>query len=91
MQQSRDSSVGIATGWTIEVRFPERPVIFLFFTAPRPFLRPTHRPMQWAPGARSPMVKRPGREAVHSPRSSAEVKNGRVILLIPDKSSWRGA
>jgi len=30
----------------------------------------THPPIQWVPG-----VKRPGREADHSPPSSAKVKN----------------
>jgi len=30
---------------------------------------------QWIPGALSPGVKRPGREADHSPSSSAEMKN----------------
>jgi hypothetical protein len=37
-----------------------------------------------------PVVKRPGREADHSPTSSAEVKNGDVPPL-PHTSSWRCA
>jgi hypothetical protein len=41
----------------------------------RPALRPTQTPIQWVPGALSLGVKRPGREADHSPLSSAEVKN----------------
>jgi hypothetical protein len=36
---------------------------------------PTQSPIQWVPGALSLEVKRPGREADHSPLSSAEVKN----------------
>jgi hypothetical protein len=32
-------------------------------------------PIQWVPGTLSPRVKRPGREADHSPPSSAEVMN----------------
>jgi hypothetical protein len=37
-------------------------------------LGPTHSPIQWVPGALSLGVKRPGREADHSPPSSGEVK-----------------
>jgi hypothetical protein len=49
--------------------------IFLFATAFRPALGPTQPPVQWVPGALSPGVKRPGREANQSPPSSVEVKN----------------
>jgi len=38
-------------------------------------LVPTQPLIQWVPGALSLGVKRPGREAHHSPPSSAEVKN----------------
>jgi hypothetical protein len=34
----------------------------------------TQPPIQWVPGALSPGVKRPGREADHSPPTSAGVK-----------------
>jgi hypothetical protein len=36
-------------------------------------------------------VKRPGREAEHSPPSSAAVENSRSIPPFPHTSSWRGA
>jgi hypothetical protein len=49
--------------------------IFLFTPASRTALAPTQPPIQWVPGAFSLGVKRPGREADHSPPSSAEVKN----------------
>jgi hypothetical protein len=49
--------------------------IFLFTTASRTALEPTQSPIQWVPEAFSLGVKRPGREADHSPPSSAEVKN----------------
>jgi hypothetical protein len=49
--------------------------IFLFTTASRPALGPTQPPIQWVLGSLSLRVKRPGREANHSPPSSAEVKN----------------
>jgi hypothetical protein len=53
----------------------ERLGILLFTIASRPALEPTHPPIQWAPGSLSLEVKRPLREAHHSPPSSAEVKN----------------
>jgi hypothetical protein len=66
-----------ATGWTIGVLgFDSRwgLGIFLFTTASRTALGPTQPPIQWVPGALSLGVKRSGREADHSPPSSAEVK-----------------
>jgi hypothetical protein len=47
----------------------------LFPTASRPTLEPTQLPIQRESGAPNPEIKRPGREADHSPPSSAEVKN----------------
>jgi hypothetical protein len=47
---------------------------FLFSTSSRPALGSTQPPIQWVPGALSPRVKRPEREAHHSPPTSAEVK-----------------
>jgi hypothetical protein len=44
------------------------------------------------PGALSLRVKRPGREADHSPSSSAEIKEGvELYLHSPNTPSWRGA
>jgi hypothetical protein len=48
--------------------------ISLFITASRTALGPTQPPIQWVPGTLSLGVKRPAREADHSPPSSAEVK-----------------
>jgi hypothetical protein len=48
--------------------------IFPFTTASRTALGPTQPPIQWVRGALSLGVKRPGREADHSPPSSVEVK-----------------
>jgi hypothetical protein len=67
-----------APGWTIGVLgFDSRQGlgIFLFTTVSRTALGPTHPPIQWVPGALSLRLKRPGREADHSPQSSAEIKN----------------
>jgi hypothetical protein len=46
----------------------------LFTTASRTALEPTQSPIQWVPEALSLGVKRPEREADHSPPSSAAVK-----------------
>jgi hypothetical protein len=46
-----------------------------FTTASRSDLRPTQPPIQWTAGALSAGVKRPRREADHSPSPSAEFKN----------------
>jgi len=49
--------------------------IFLFATGSTLALGPIHPPVHWVWGALSPGVKRPGREAGHSPPASAEAKN----------------
>jgi hypothetical protein len=49
----------------------------------RPALGPTQSPTQWVLGAFSPGVKRPGREADHSPPFSAEVKKSWVYTSTP--------
>jgi hypothetical protein len=50
-------------------------------------------PASYPVGSRdpSPGVKRPGREADHSPPSSAEVKNAWCYTSTPNTSSWHGA
>jgi hypothetical protein len=92
MMMSQDGSVGIATGFGLDGRgsIPPGQEIFLF-TVSRPALGPTHPPVQYAPGALSLGVKRPWREADHSPPSSSEAKNGAAISALPYASSWRDA
>jgi hypothetical protein len=46
---------------------PCRGTIFLFSTSSRLVLRPMQPPIQWVPSAILPGIKRPGREADHSP------------------------
>jgi hypothetical protein len=58
----------------------------LFSTLSRLALGPT-QPIYWIPGAVSPGVKRPGREADPSLATSAEVK--KMWLYAP--TSWRSA
>jgi hypothetical protein len=75
-----------ATNWTIGVlRFDSRRGlgIFLFTTAFRTGLGSTQPPIQWVPGALSLGVKRPGREADHSPPSIVEVKNAWSYTTTP--------
>jgi hypothetical protein len=78
--KSRDRSISIALGYGLDdrdsrVQFPAGLGIFLFTTVSRTALGPIQPPIQWVPGGLSLGVKRPGREADHSPPSSAEVKN----------------
>jgi hypothetical protein len=84
--QSQDSSVGIALGHGLDDRvlgFDSRQglEIFLFTTASRTALESTKPRIQWASGVLSLGVKRSGREADHSPPSSAEIKE-RVELYL---------
>jgi hypothetical protein len=79
-----------ATGWSARVQFPA--VQYFSF----------HRSVQTGSGADPascpmgtvgsfPGVKRQGREAVHSPPSSAEVKNGGAVPPLPRMPSWYSA
>jgi hypothetical protein len=63
----------------------------VFATASRPALGPTPSPIEWVPGALSLGVKRPVREADHSPPSSDEVKNAWSYTSTPYASPRRGA
>jgi hypothetical protein len=71
-------------GWTVGVLgFDSRPGlrVFLFNTASRTALGSTLPPIQWVLAALSVGVKRPEREADHSPPSSAEVKEYEELYL----------
>jgi hypothetical protein len=87
---SRDSSVGIATGYglddlMIRARFPAGDGNFSLLYCVQP-------PIQWVRGVLSLRVKRPGLEADHSPPSSAEVKECvELYFHSSNTSSWRGA
>jgi hypothetical protein len=67
----------VSTGWTtgrsgFDPRQGQR--IFPLASVSRLALGPTQPPVQWVPGVLSPGVEaRPGRDADHSPPSSAEV------------------
>jgi hypothetical protein len=84
----RDSSVGIATGYGLDDRvkgFDSRRGLGIhhFSTASRPAVGRTQPPIQRIPGALSPVVKWPDREAVRSPLSGAEVKNAWYYTSTP--------
>jgi hypothetical protein len=79
-------AVGIVTGDELDdrgvgVRVPVGSRIFS--KSSRLALRSTQPPVQWVPGALSPGVKRPGREADHSPPTSAEVKKTWIYTSTP--------
>jgi hypothetical protein len=61
-------------------------------TASRTALGPTQSPIQWVSGSLSLRVKRPEREADHSPPSSAEVKEWvKLYLHSSNTPQWRRA
>jgi hypothetical protein len=71
--------VCIATGYELNGRRSQSSISgmvknFFFFTSSRPALGPSQPLFQKEPGALSPGVKLPKREADHSPPPSAEVK-----------------
>jgi hypothetical protein len=71
-----------AKGWMIGVSSPDRAEgIYLITTASRPALWPIQPPIHWVPGALSLGVKRPVREAEHSPPSIAEAKECMELYL----------
>jgi hypothetical protein len=64
---------------------------FLLSSFFRTALGPTQPPIQWVPGAPSLGVKRPGREADHSPPSSVEVKECVELYLQYSFMEWCSA
>jgi hypothetical protein len=86
------SAVDIATGRLRgQSSSRGRGKIFLLSTSSRPVLGPTQPPIQWVPGGLSSGIKRPGREADHSPPFIAEVKKGGARPLLTHTSSWHSA
>jgi hypothetical protein len=64
---------------------------FVYSPVSRLALGPTQPHIQRVAGASFPGIKWPGREADHSPPSSAEVKNCGAIPVLPHTSSWYSA
>jgi hypothetical protein len=67
-----------ATGWRGQSSSTNRGKIFLLSMSSRPVLGPAQTPIQWVPE-----VKRPGREAHHSPPTSAEIENTWFYISTP--------
>jgi hypothetical protein len=65
------------------VRVPVRARNSLLIIASRPALGSAQPPVQWVPGALSLWVKRPEREADHSPPSSAEAMDAWRYTFTP--------
>jgi hypothetical protein len=86
IMELRDSTVGIATGYWLDDRgrssSPSGVKNFHISISSRPALGLILPPIQRVPGALSPGVKRQGREADHSPPSSAEVKKTWIYTYI---------
>jgi hypothetical protein len=85
---SRDSVVGIATGYGLDDRWvrsssPGKVKNFFSSTSSRPALGLIQPPIEWVPGAISPGVKRSGREGDHSSPTSTEVKKMWIYTSTP--------
>jgi len=65
--------------------------IFLFDTLPRPAQGPTEPPIERVSGALPMGMKRPGREADHSPPSSAKSRIRGALPALSHTSSCHGA
>jgi hypothetical protein len=96
IQWSRDRVVGIATRYGLDdrgvrVRVPVASRIISCQKSFRPALWSTQLSIQWVARALSPGVKRPGREADHSPEASAEVKKIWICTSTSYMPSWRSA
>jgi hypothetical protein len=82
---SRDSSVGIATGYGLDDQGGGAgvPVGYKIFTSPYRPDRLWGPPSQWVLGALTPEVKRQGREPDYSPPTSAEVNKMWIYTSTP--------
>jgi hypothetical protein len=85
---SRDMAVSIATGYGLDgrgvaIRVPVEIRFFLLSMLSRKVLRPTQPTIRYVPGSFSPGVKWPGREAEHSPPTSAAVKKTWIYTTTP--------
>jgi hypothetical protein len=94
--RSRDIVVGKATGYELDDRGGRSSSSggvknFIFSTASRLAMRPTLPPIQYLLAALSPTLKRPVREADHSPPTNAEVKKTWIYTIIPHAFSRRSA
>jgi hypothetical protein len=71
-----------STGWTAQIQIVAGQDFSLLHSI-HTGCGPTQPPIWWVPGTISPGLKWPGREADHSPPSSAKVENGGAVPLFP--------
>jgi hypothetical protein len=83
----QDSSVDIMSGYRLDSPDLTPGSARVLLSMSRMALEPTQPPNKCVLGALSPEEKLQGREADHSPPSSAEVKNGVAIPPLPLMSS----
>jgi hypothetical protein len=87
MPRSRDSAVGIATGYGLDGRGVGVQILLgkdfssLHVVQTNYGVHPASYPM--GNGGSFPGIKRPGREADHSPTTSTEVKNTLIYTFTP--------
>jgi hypothetical protein len=73
----------LRAGWQRgQSSYPGRVKNFIFSTSFRPALGLTQSPIQWVLVAFYPEVKRPGREANHSPLTNANVRKAYIYVYI---------
>jgi hypothetical protein len=75
----------------VGVRFPVGSIIFSFPRRPDWLWGPPSLLCNGYAGALSPGLKRPGREADHSPPSSTEVRKRGSVRPLPCAPPWRSA
>jgi hypothetical protein len=94
---SHGSPVSIVTGYGLDdqgvgVQVLVESRIFTSPCHPDQFWSSPSLPIQWVPGAFSPGEKRRGREADHSPVTSANAQKTRIYTSTPPYiSSWNSA
>jgi hypothetical protein len=91
---NRDSVVGLATGYGLDEGGVGVSVLVgsrIVSMSSRPVLGCTHPPIKWVLGTLFQGMKRPGREADHSPPTSAEVKKCGSVYLLFHTPPWRSA
>jgi hypothetical protein len=93
MRGSWDASVGIAMGYGLKSQclIPDKGRKCFSNPVSIPSLGPNQPPIQWLLGALPHGEQWPGREAHHSPPSSAKAKHGGAIPSLLHMFSWHSA
>jgi hypothetical protein len=92
--RSRGTSIGIAAGYGLDGQGSitgRGKGLFSPLQSPHLLCGPTEPLIRWVPRAISPELKRPRREADHSPPFNTQVKKVGAIRPLPHTSTWRAA